>query len=101
MDALRVTEERRWILHSIRKDTIMIYQKLLIDGNHFKLILILLMMVISAGCREMTSSEYIKWITDIEIPEDSEFLGAEIENEIVDAPAFYKVKFTSLGWRNS
>lgn len=75
----------------------MIYQKLLIDGNHFKLILILLTMVIIAGCREMTSSEYIKWITDIEIPEDSEFLGAEIKNEIVDAPAFYKVKFTESG----
>ena len=30
----------------------MIYQKLLIDGNHFKLILILLTMVIIAGCRE-------------------------------------------------
>jgi hypothetical protein len=77
----------------------MIHQKLLIDGNHFKLILILLTMVIIAGCREreMTSSEYIKWITEIEIPEDSEFLGAEIENEIVDAPAFYKVKFTESG----
>ena len=76
----------------------MIHLMSLIDGKSFK---ILLLMIILSGCGEMTSSEYIKWITDIEIPEDSEFLGAEIENEIVDAPAFYKVKFTSLGWRNS
>lgn len=61
------------------------------------LTLFALLVIIVSGCGDMSPPEYIEWQTNIKIPEDSEFVGAEVKNVIVDAPAFYKVMFTNRG----